>query len=200
MSLLRMARLAKAPEPAAARARQGSASGALDFATVYDEWFERVACWLRALGAPAADHEDLAQEVFLVVRRRLPDFDGVNLGAWLYQIARRQVLRHRRLTWVKRVLVGSSHDSLAELTHPVASPADALETRDKQRLVEHLLAGLSEKRRVVLVLFELEGQSGEEIAELLGVPVNTVWTRLHHARRDFFERLASYRREHGGAA
>jgi RNA polymerase sigma-70 factor (ECF subfamily) len=167
---------------------------------VYDEWFERVCGWLRALGAAQADHEDLAQEVFVVVRRRLPDFDGVNLGAWLFQIARRQVLRHKRLAWVKRALVGSSHDALPALPHPGPSPLAALEARDKQRLVEELLSGLSEKRRVVFVLFEIEGSSGEEIAELLGVPVNTVWTRLHHARQDFFARLAAYRRAQGGAA
>jgi len=189
-----------ASEPARQRAGSPPPTGALDFATVYDEWFDRVACWLRALGAPSGEHEDLAQEVFVVVRRRLPDFDGVNLGAWLFQIARRQVLRHRRLSWVKRVLVGSSHDTLAELSHPSASPLAELETRDRQRLVEALLTSMSEKRRVVFVLFEIEGSSGEEIAELLGVPVNTVWTRLHHARRDFFARLAAHRRESGGAA
>lgn len=174
-------------------------TGALDFASVYDEWFERVCAWLRALGARPADYEDLAQEVFVVVRRRLPDFDGVNLGAWLFQIARRQVLRHKRLAWVTRVLVGSSEEALPALAHPGPSPLAALEARDKARLVDELLSGLSEKRRVVFVLFEVEGSSGEEIAELLGVPVNTVWTRLHHARRDFFARLAAYKREHGGA-
>ena len=187
-------------EPARPRAGPPPPTGALDFRTVYDEWFDRVACFLRALGAPSADHEDLAQEVFVVVRRRLPDFDGVNLGAWLFQIARRQVLRHQRLRWVKRVLVGSTHDALVELAHPSPSPLAELETRDKQRLVEALLATMSEKRRVVFVLFEIEGSSGEEIAELLGVPVNTVWTRLHHARRDFFARLAAQKRDAGGAA
>jgi RNA polymerase sigma-70 factor (ECF subfamily) len=200
MSFNVVAHLEPVPSPTAARQRPGSTSGALDFATVYDEWFDRVASWLRALGAPMADHEDLAQEVFLVVRRRLPDFDGVNLGAWLFRIARRQVLRHRRLVWVKRVFVGSSGDALDELVHPSASPSALLETREKERLVAALLAGMSEKRRVVLVLFELEGASGEEIAELLGVPINTVWTRLHHARKDFFERLAAHRRAQGGDA
>ncbi len=187
-------------EPTRLKAAAPVPTGALDFASIYEEWFERVAAWLRALGAPAADHEDLAQEVFLVVRRRLPDFDGVNLGAWLFQIARRQVLRHKRLAWVKRALVGSSHDALPALPHPAPSPLRTLEARDEQRLVEELVAAMSEKRRVVFVLFEIEGNSGEEIAELLGVPVNTVWTRLHHARQDFFARLAAHRRKHGGRA
>src|SRR6185503_9945522 len=64
---------------------------ALDFAALYDAWFDRVCCWLSALGAPRAEEEDLAQEVFLVVRRRLRAFDGRNVAGWLYQIARRQV-------------------------------------------------------------------------------------------------------------
>src|ERR1700690_2801682 len=75
----------------------------LDFATLYDTWFEHVSCWLQALGAPSADIEDLAQDVFLVVRRRLCDFDGRNLAGWLYRIASRQVWQHRRRRWIQRV-------------------------------------------------------------------------------------------------
>jgi RNA polymerase sigma-70 factor (ECF subfamily) len=53
---------------------------------------------------------------------------------------------------------------------------------------------MSERRRSVFFLFEVEGHSGEEIADMLDVPMNTVWTRLHHARKDFFELLAQHRR------
>ena len=168
----------------------------LDFAALYDEWFDRVVCWLRALGAPPADVEDLAQEVFLVVRRRQPAFDGRNLGGWLFRISHRQVLRHRRLYWVKRVFVGSSREPVAEdLPHGGASPLATLETKERHRLFERLVSRLSDKRRVVFLLFEVEGYSGTEIAELLDVPINTVWTRLHHARRDFFKLLALSKRK-----
>ena len=168
----------------------------LDFAALYDGWFERVVRWLRALGAPPADVEDLAQEVFLVVRRRLPAFDGRNLGGWLLRISHRQVLRHRRLYWVKRVFVGSSREpATEELPHGGASPLATLETKERQRQFERLVSRLSDKRRVVFLLFEVEGYSGTEIAELLDVPINTVWTRLHHARRDFFKLLALSKRK-----
>ena len=60
-------------------------------------------------------------------------------------------------------------------------------------MLARLLEGMTEKKRSVLVLFELEGYSGEEIAQLQGVPVDTVWTRLHHARRELRERLARLR-------
>jgi RNA polymerase sigma-70 factor, ECF subfamily len=177
----------------------------LSFAALYNDWFDEVYRWLRALGAPAADREDLAQEVFLVVRRRLHDFDGRNVAGWLYQIARRQVLRHKRLRWVRRVLAwqpiesaGSMEDvapAVALQGAPAPSPLAALETKERRALLERLMAGLSEKRRVVLVLFEVEGYTGEEIAEMLDVPINTVWTRLHHARRDFLSALGRVRGE-----
>jgi RNA polymerase sigma-70 factor (ECF subfamily) len=177
----------------------------LDFAALYDDWFGEVYRWLRALGAPERDREDLAQEVFLVVRRRLHAFDGRNVAGWLYQIARRQVLRHKRLAWVRRVLGRSSIESvdaapgneaepaLAAVAAPSLSPLALLEAKERRALLDRLVAALSEKRRAVLVMFEVDGYSGEEIAEILDVPINTVWTRLHHARRDFLEGLAAAR-------
>src|SRR5450432_691023 len=72
-----------------------------DFRAFYDVWFEDVARWIRALGGTEADRDDIVQEVFLVVRRRLSDFDGANLAGWLYRITRRQVRDFRRRTWVK---------------------------------------------------------------------------------------------------
>lgn len=166
----------------------------LDFATLYDTWFEHVARWLKALGAPEKDVEDLAQEVFLVVRRRLPEFQGYNVAGWLFQISRRQVLGYRRLRWVQRVLTLGNCERLEQLPSLDSCPLSALESRERQALIEKLTSKLSEKRRVVFVLFEIEDYSGEEIADLLDVPVNTVWTRLHHARKDFYELLARHQR------
>jgi RNA polymerase sigma-70 factor (ECF subfamily) len=169
-------------------------NAALEFSTLYDQWFDQVLCWLRALGAPRADLEDLAQEVFLVVRRRLPSFDGRSLGAWLFQISRRQVWRHRRLTWVKRIFTASSTETSDDMPYAGASPLAELETKERQRHLEQLLSRLSEKHRVVFVLFEIEGRPGEEIAETLDVPINTVWTRLRRARKDFFQLVANHER------
>jgi RNA polymerase sigma-70 factor (ECF subfamily) len=183
-------------DPSAATPHRKAAP--LDFATLYDAWFDHVARWLHALGAPSADTEDLAQEVFLVVRRRLSDFDGRNVAGWLYRIASGQVRQHRRRRWFQKMLSFRQAPDLDEVPDPRANAVTMLETKDKQLLLESLLAKMSEKRRMVFALFEVEGYGGDEIADILDVPINTVWTRLHHARKDFFSLLAEHRRTRSG--
>jgi RNA polymerase sigma-70 factor, ECF subfamily len=153
-----------------------------DFQSIYAAWFEEVSRWIRAMGGPEADREDLVQDVFVVVHRRLSEFDGENVAGWLYQIARRRVRDFRRLLWVKHLLVGRVPlpDSLAK---PGPGPADSLETKEKRQLLEALLEKLNESERAALVLFEIEGYSGEEVASIQGVPLNTVWARIHKARK-----------------
>jgi RNA polymerase sigma-70 factor (ECF subfamily) len=170
----------------------------LDFAALYDAWFDHVARWLRALGAPVSDIEDLAQEVFLVVRRRLADFDGRNVAGWLYRISSRQVWQHRRRRWVQKVFTLRPMFDVETLPDERSGALAALETKEKHQQLATILARMSEKRRAVFMLFEVEGYSGEEIADALDVPINTVWTRLHHARRDFFAALAQRERSTRG--
>jgi RNA polymerase sigma-70 factor (ECF subfamily) len=166
----------------------------LDFSSLYDAWFDRVSRWLGALGAPDTDREDLAQEVFLVVRRRLRAFDGRNVAGWLYRIASRKVGQHRRRRWISTLFAPRHAINVNDLPHGGQSAIAELETKEKRQLLERLLARMSERRRSVFVLFEVEGYAGDEIADMLDVPVNTVWTRLHHARKDFYELLAQHRR------
>ena len=153
-----------------------------DFDAIYEQWFDDVNRWVRAMGGPLPDREDLVQDVFLVAHRRLKDFDGANVGGWLYQIARRRVRDYRRLRWVKSVLLRRAPLSeAAPLKGP--GPADTLETKEKRRVLEHLLEKLNQTERAALVLFEIEGYSGQEIARIQGVPLNTVWARIHKARK-----------------
>ena len=187
----------KGPESNHASARLRDASPVevrrevpLDFAALYDAWFDHVARWLRALGAPAADIEDLAQEVFLVVRRRLGDFDGRNVAGWLYRIASRQVWQHRRRRWVQKVFSTRPALNIEDIPDSQGGADTKFETKEKRQQLERIVSRMSDKRRVVFMLFEVEGYSGEEIADTLDVPINTVWTRLHHARKDFFAQLA----------
>jgi RNA polymerase sigma-70 factor (ECF subfamily) len=168
-----------------------------DFASLYDAWFDDVLKWLRALGAPPSDQEDLAQEVFLVVRRRLVDFDHRNVAGWLFRIASRQVAAHKRRKWWKAVLARRPDLELDELPDRDAGPAAALEQKERRQILQGLLEQLPEKRRTTFMLFELEGYSGEEIARLQSIPVATVWTRLHHARKDLFGLVDALRREGG---
>ncbi len=165
------------------------------FEAVYERWFDEVTKWICAMGGPQADREDLVQDVFVVVHRRLHTFDGDNLAGWLYQITRRKVRDFRRLQWVKRVVFGRAIDSGASPNDGV-SPLVSLETQEKRNLLMRLLDELSEAERGAIVLFELEGYSGKQIAELQEVPLNTVWARIYQARSKLSQGLT--RIEQGG--
>jgi RNA polymerase sigma-70 factor (ECF subfamily) len=167
-------------------------SSTIDFRVVYEHWFQEVSRWIRAMGGPEADREDLVQDVFVVVHRRLPDFDGNNLPGWLYQIARHRVRDFRRLSWVKHLLLGGVPLS-ENLATEGASPSETLEGQQKRAMLERLFEKLTESERATLVLFEIEGYSGEEIAQLQGVPLNTVWSRIYKSRKKLKGWLAKSR-------
>lgn len=162
------------------------------FEAIYQRWFREVCTWIRALGGPDADRDDIAQEVFLVVRRRLSAFDGRNLPGWLYRITQRQVRDFRRRAWFRHVLTHRHERETDALPNASPGPAAAFERRERERVLFDILDKIREPRRSTFVLFEIEGMSGDEIAQLQEVPVNTVWTRLHHARRDFFALAAKH--------
>lgn len=179
------------------RPADGAARPDAEFRALYEEWFEEVSRWIRALGGPQADCDDIVQEVFLVVRRRLRDFDGANPAGWLYRIAQRQVKDFRRRVWLKHIFTGRRLPEPESLAHEGADPAAALEQKESERILYGILARIPEERRVAFVLFEIEGLSGDEIARIQGVPTNTVWTRLHSARRDFLAHAARYEKKLG---
>lgn len=168
-------------------------------AALYRVWFGQVVRWLRALGAPKADLEDLAQEVFLVTRRRLDDFDGRNTAGWLYRIATGQLRQHRRRYWFQAISRQHDPTELDQLSNARPSAFSEMETRQKVQLLLRLLSRLTEKRRVVFLLFEVLGHDGAEISKILRIPVNTVKTRLHYARKDFSRLLAEHRATNPGA-
>ena len=85
------------------------------FRDIYDRWFTDVVRWLYALGMPSSDTEDLAQEIFLVVRRKLDRFDGGNLAGWLYRIAQLTVRDHRRRAWFKNLVLRRRNIDLARV-------------------------------------------------------------------------------------
>jgi len=158
-----------------------------DFETLYATHFRHVTRWVRAFGCPPADIEDVAQETFLILRRHLPKLQVEKVAGWLFRVARRATKSHRRRVWVSRVLyLEPETPSLG--TQPC--PVEALEQRDARRQMQSLLSRMTERRRTTFFLFEIEGYTGEEIAALEGVPASTIYTRLHHARRDFMKLLA----------
>ena len=158
-----------------------------NFREIYEGWFDDVVKWLHALGAPAADTEDLAQEIFLVVRRQLRRFDGGNLAGWLYRIAQLTVQDHRRRAWFKNLVLRRQEIDLAQIPQASAGPARNYEEAENRRVFQGLVLKMSEKLRTTFVLFEIEGYSGEEIAGIQDIPLGTVWRRLHHARKVFWK-------------
>jgi RNA polymerase sigma-70 factor (ECF subfamily) len=155
-----------------------------------------VARWAAHLGGPRLDVDDAVHEVFLVVGTRLPEFRGdAKITTWLYRITERVVRggrrRERLHRFLKLVWRGDVEQSLSP-TGP--SPIEELERRQARETVYRVLDRLAEKYRRVLVLFELEELSGEEIAALTGVKLATVWVHLHRARAIF---LAEMNRELG---
>jgi RNA polymerase sigma-70 factor (ECF subfamily) len=169
---------------------------ALRFASVYGDWFAEVTRWIPAMGGRASDVEDIAQETFLVVERKLDTFDGGNLGGWIYAITLGNVQNHRRLSWLRRLVLRPTHDAIFETPDPALDACERLERRELATLADRALAKMSAKHRRAFVLFELEGYSGEEIAMLEDVSVATVWTRLHHARKAFVAHTRRHRREY----
>jgi RNA polymerase sigma-70 factor (ECF subfamily) len=153
-----------------------------DFAAVYDRWVGEVARWIRAMGAPTADRDDLLQEVFAVVHRRLPEFDGKNLPGWLYRITAHQVRDLRRKLWVRHIF-GRSVPLTESMPASGPNPVMSLETREKRDRLERLLAHMSLPLRTAFVLFEIEGYTAEEIAGMQRASLNTVRARILRARK-----------------
>jgi RNA polymerase sigma-70 factor (ECF subfamily) len=157
-------------------------SAAQSFQEIYDAHYATVARWIRYLSGPIADHEDLIQEVFVVVYRRLPDFDGRNLAGWLYRITANQVRDYQRLTWIKHIF-GRKVALSTETPSLQPTPVMTLESRERQLRLEHLLGSLSSTLRATFVLFEIAGYTAEEIAEMQSATTNTVRARIYRARK-----------------
>lgn len=147
------------------------------FSAVYGEHFGFVWKSLRALGVPAAATDDAAQDVFIVVHRRLDDFDErAPLRAWLFGIARHVARRHR---------ARPQREPPLQLVGEGRALDDTVQLREAATLVERFLDSLDEDQRAVFVLAQLEGLTAPEIAEALGVNPNTVYSRLRAARLKF---------------
>ncbi len=160
-----------------ARCRYGDAQA---WRSLYDRYSPAVYRFISALGVPADDREDAAQDVFIAVYRSLATFRGeAQLSTWIYRIAARHAGRMGRRRRVREIL------SALVLREPPPAPApDPSERAAHLHLLDSLLARLHPKKKTVFVLFEIEGVPVEEIAKMLDCPQNTVWSRLHHARAD----------------
>jgi RNA polymerase sigma-70 factor (ECF subfamily) len=173
----------------------------LELTAVYREHSELVKRWALRLGGPGVDAEDVAHEVFLVVQRRLPEFRGeAKLTTWLYRITLRVVRKQAARQTVRRWVRGLVGDFAAHVPDEDLGPYESVERQQAARLVYRALDGLNHKHRTAVILYELEGHSGEEIAELMGTKLATVWVWLHRGRAKFLERLRALTSEGEGNA
>jgi len=173
------------------------------FEQIYDEYSEFVWRNARRLGVPSSGAEDVVQDVFIVVQRRLPDYDGrASIQSWIFGILVRVVHHYRRSYQRKDArCVSLEQDTQYGNTSQAGSrsPSEQAENAERVRLLETLLGQLDQGKRTLLVLSELEGWTLREIAEYLGSNTNTVYSRLRAAKRAFEELHRSWLAEKGDA-
>jgi RNA polymerase sigma-70 factor (ECF subfamily) len=153
----------------------------------------------RMLGDPS-DAADAVQEIFLKVFRNVGGFRGdSSLKTWIYRIAFSEILN--RMRWWKRrfrsatVSLDDGPEGRAPFFHlaaPGPSPHQALETKEREGAIQHALTKLSGDHRSIVILRDIEGFSYSEIAEVLGISVGTVKSRLARARADMKKSLVQY--------
>ncbi len=161
-----------------ARARSGSrAERDAAFARVYQLHRERTMALCLHIAGRRAEAEDAVQETFVSVHRALASFRGeARLSTWIFRIAVREALRQRAR---RREDLAASLDD-----EPAAAPAgDPAIRREQRDALRRALDRLSAEHRTVLSLFAVDGLSHREIADVLGIPEGTVWSRLHLARK-----------------
>ena len=157
-------------------------AGTMTFEETYRAHFAFVWRSLRRLGIAEDDAADAAQDVFIIVHRKLPEFAGRSkLTTWLYGICFRVASERRRA--VPRPLIGEQE--AAAFIGRQADPGALAEQRQGLALLERVLDRLPDEQRAVFCLFELEGMTGDEIAEALEIPLGTAYSRLRLARGAF---------------
>jgi RNA polymerase sigma-70 factor (ECF subfamily) len=155
----------------------------LEFERVYEENFAFVWRSLRSLGMKDSALDDAVQDVFLVVHRRLPEFEGrASVKTWLYAIAERVAFNHRR---------GRDRKDAALAPLDGREPSDAPDPFERAseseaaRFTERFLDSLEPGKRSVFALALLEGMPVTDVAEALGIPPNTVYSRIRAVRKAF---------------
>jgi RNA polymerase sigma-70 factor, ECF subfamily len=159
-----------------------------DLGTIYRTHVGDVARWAERLAGPGFDLPDLVHEVFEIAQRRLPSFRGdSSLSTWLFGITEKVVRHRRRKDRLRHWLAGSASDVAKHVPESDTNQHDQLEMKERAARVYRVLDRLPDRDRQILILFEIEGLSGEQIAALLGVKIGNVWLRVHRARERFLK-------------
>jgi RNA polymerase sigma-70 factor (ECF subfamily) len=161
----------------------------LRFNEVYDEHFDFVWRMMRRLGIPDANLDDAVQDVFVTLHRKLGEYDGrASVRTWLFGFVSRVARDHRRRHKRKVApCIPAPTDSGFDIAiaSPCSSPAALAERSQQVALLKRLLDELEDGKREILVLSFLEQMTVPEIADLLGLNLNTAYSRLRAAKESF---------------
>ncbi len=164
------------------------------FAALFAEHAPQLWRAVRGLGVREADVEDVCQDVLVIVHRKLASFEGrSSLRTWIYGIALRVVADYRKKAHRTRERIVEAPPELVTQ----ASPEDSAAHREALRMLEQALDGLSEERRQVFVLYEIEQLPMREVASIVGCPLQTAYSRLEVAREIVLRELSVLRAEAG---
>lgn len=160
---------------------------------IYRDHFTIVWRGLRRLGVSERQLDDAVQDVFLVVHRRLGDFQGRSaLQTWIYGIVVRVAKDYRRAEARHAQRVERLSELVSAAPERADTPADEAERREANRTLHAVLGELEEDQREVLILIVLEQLPVREAASALGIRVRTCQRRLRAAQAKFEEKLAAY--------
>jgi RNA polymerase sigma-70 factor (ECF subfamily) len=173
---------------------EGGQRGKLSFEHVYDELFDFVYRNARRLGVPPSAADDVVQEVFVVLHRRLAEYDGrATLQSWVYGILANAVRDYRRSFRRKQApLVTTERDEQLGPASSSASPEQRTELKRDLELLLQLLDDLPEAQRELIVLADLEQLNVPEICQCIGGNSHTVYSRLRVARENLKAKLARH--------
>ncbi|HVZ73835.1 MAG TPA: sigma-70 family RNA polymerase sigma factor [Polyangia bacterium] len=175
----------RATEEAPPASEKGSAQ-TIDVAALFRAHDRTIMRWAARLGGPGIDAEDVLQEVFLVANRRLQTFDGrAAITTWLFRTTERVVMSARRKRRLQRWLSRTPEAAVTSMSAAGPTPGEAFERGRDVAHVYRVLDRLPDKLRRILILFEIEQLSSEEIATLLDAKVATVRVWLFRARDRF---------------
>lgn len=169
-----------------------------NFEAMYRQNFAFAWRSLRRLGVPERDLGDATQDVFLVVHRKFQQLDRQrSLASYVYAVCLRIASERRRSAVQRHEQLAQDTDRVDESETVPIHDAEREQLAERRALLEAALNEMSLEQRAVFTLFELEGRTGEEVAELLGVPAPTVHSRLRLAREIFRRSIERQRaREH----
>lgn len=172
---------------------------ALDLRSIHAQHADFVWASLQRLGVRGPDLADAHQDVFITVHEKLLTYDGrASLRSWLFGICRKKAAAYRRKAWFRREEPTDTFDECSD-DSLLGNPESHAEKQRAHATLEAILDRMDEDKRVVFVMFELEGISCDVIAESIGVPVGTVYSRLHTARKFVEKAVARLASQHDKA-